>query len=456
MSVTADAAPPGRRVDRGTVTDVSYHGDCYRLDIASGDRRLHVKVPRESGAGMAPGQTVTLAWRPDAARLLAADDGADRHAGRGLSDVGGRPGSALATPGRPAARGWLLPAALLAAGDGLDLRVLPAAARPDVLAQPRGEGFSLAPYATLLTSPLYTKVLLTTLKLAGIATVCALLLAYPIAFTLTVAGPRLRGAILLFVLIPYWVDIIVRSFSWLILLGDNGLINKTLIGLGLIGEPLSLLYSTFSVLVAMTQILLPITIVTLFGAMLRIDLTLLSAAKIHGASDWQAFRTVFFPLSLPGVYGAGLLAFILALGFYVTPALLGSPKETMIAQTIMIDASQLLDWAQASAAGTVLLVIVVAIADRLQPLLQPRPAVGRLRAMSALAGRLGLGAAVAAIIVYLVFPVVVVVAISFSAGNFLRFPPPGLSLRWYQSHFRAIPNGSARCGSPCGSALSRR
>jgi putative spermidine/putrescine transport system permease protein len=224
------------------------------------------------------------------------------------------------------------------------------------------EGSSLAPYATLLTSPLYTKVLLTTLRLASIATACALVLAYPIAFTLTVAGPRLRGAILLFVLIPYWVDIIVRSFSWLILLGDNGLINKTLIGLGLIGEPLSLLYSTFSVLVAMTQILLPITIVTLFGAMLRIDLTLLSAAKIHGASDWQAFRAVFFPLSLPGVYGAGLLAFILALGFYVTPALLGSPKETMIAQTIMIDASQLLDWAQASAAGTVLLVIVVAIA----------------------------------------------------------------------------------------------
>jgi ABC-type spermidine/putrescine transport system permease subunit I len=224
------------------------------------------------------------------------------------------------------------------------------------------EGVSLAPYATLLTSPLYTKVLLTTVKLASIATVCALVLAYPIAYTLTVSGPRLRAAILLFVLIPYWVDIIVRSFSWLIMLGDNGLINKALIGLGLINEPLALLYTTFSVLVAMTQILLPITIVTLFGAMLRIDLTLLSAAKIHGAGDWQAFRTVFFPLSLPGVYGAGLLAFILALGFYVTPALLGSPKETMIAQTIMVDASQLLDWAQASAAGSVLLVITIAIA----------------------------------------------------------------------------------------------
>src|SRR5207302_683907 len=135
-----------------------------------------------------------------------------------------------------------------------------------------------------------------------------------------------------------------------------------LLGLGVIGAPLQLLYNPFSVLLAMVQILLPLTTVTLFGAMLRIDRTLIAAAKIHGAGDWQAFRTVFFPLSLPGVYGAGLLAFILALGFYVTPALLGSPKETMIAQTIMIDASQLLDWAQASAAGTVLLVIVVAIA----------------------------------------------------------------------------------------------
>lgn len=224
------------------------------------------------------------------------------------------------------------------------------------------EGFSLAPYATLFTSPLYVKVLLTTLKMASIATVCALVLAYPIAYTLTVTGGKLRGAILLFILIPYWVDIIVRSFSWLIMLGDNGLINKALIGLGLIGEPLALLYNSFSVLVAMTQILLPITIVTLFGAMLRIDRTLIAAATIHGAGEWQAFRHVFFPLSLPGVYGAGLLAFILALGFYVTPALLGSPKETMIAQTIMIDASQLLDWAQASAAGAVLLLITTVIA----------------------------------------------------------------------------------------------
>jgi putative spermidine/putrescine transport system permease protein len=224
------------------------------------------------------------------------------------------------------------------------------------------EGFSLETYSTLFTSPLYTKVMLTTVKTAAIATIGALVLAYPIAYTLTISGGKVRGLILVFVLIPYWVDIIVRSFSWLILLGDNGIVNNALIGLGIVNSPLQLLYNPFSVLLAMVQILLPLTTVTLFGAMLRIDRTLIAAAKIHGASGWQAFRTVFFPLSLPGVYGAGLLVFVLALGFYVTPALLGSPRETMIAQTIMVEASQLLDWPQASAAGAVLLVITTAIA----------------------------------------------------------------------------------------------
>ncbi len=224
------------------------------------------------------------------------------------------------------------------------------------------QGFSFAAYAVLFTSPLYTKVMLTTVKMACIATVLALMLAYPIAYVLTISGGKLRALVLVFVLIPYWVDIIVRSFSWLILLGDHGLVNKLLIALGIVHAPLELLYNPFSVLVAMVQILLPLTTVILFGAMLRIDRTLIAAAKIHGASGWQAFRTVFFPLSLPGVYGAGLLVFVLSLGFYVTPALLGSPRETMIAQTIMVEASQLLDWNAASAAGFMLLVITTLIA----------------------------------------------------------------------------------------------
>jgi len=224
------------------------------------------------------------------------------------------------------------------------------------------EGFSLETYGVLFTSPLYTKVMLTTVKTAAIASIGALVLAYPLAYALTVSSRALRAFILVLVLVPYWVDIIVRSFSWLILLGDNGLVNKALIALGLVASPLELLYNAASVLIAMVQILLPLATIVLFGAMLRIDRTLIAAAKIHGAGAWQAFRIIFFPLSLPGVYGAGLLVFVLALGFYVTPALLGSPRETMIAQTIMVDATQLLDWPQASAAGAVLLLITTAVA----------------------------------------------------------------------------------------------
>ena len=161
--------------------------------------------------------------------------------------------------------------------------------------------------------------------------------------------------------IPYWVDVIVRSFSWLIVLGDNGILNKALMQIGLTGQPLPLLYNLVSVLLAMVQILLPMMIITLFGAMLRIDRNLLLAAKIHGATDFQAFRSVFFPLSLPGVYGACLLVFVIGLGFYVTPALLGSPAETMISQTIMIEATENFDYERASAAGVLLLLITIAI-----------------------------------------------------------------------------------------------
>lgn len=228
-------------------------------------------------------------------------------------------------------------------------------------------GLSFALYSELATSPLYIKVILTTLKIVTLTTIITLVLGYPVAYALTIGSGWTRIIILSLVTIPYWVDVIVRSFSWLIVLGDNGIINRTLMQIGLIGRPVPLLYNLTSVLLAMIQILLPMMIVTLFGAMLRIDRNLLLAAKIHGATDFQAFCRVFLPLSLPGVIAACLLVFVIGLGFYVTPALLGSPAQTMISQTIMIEASENLDYERASAAGVLLLIITVAIimvADR--------------------------------------------------------------------------------------------
>jgi putative spermidine/putrescine transport system permease protein len=219
----------------------------------------------------------------------------------------------------------------------------------------------IAPYLQVFSTPLYLRVFGTTLKICTITTMACLLLGYPIAHALTTSGPTLRVLLLPLVVLPYWLDYIVRSYSWLILLGRRGLVNNLLVGLGVIDAPLKLLYNLFSVTTGMVQILLPLMILTLFGAMLRIDRTLLDAASIHGAGRWNAFRTVFFPLSLPGVYGACLLVFVTSLGFYITPALLGGPEQTMISQSIMILASELLDWPGASAAGVLLLAVTLAL-----------------------------------------------------------------------------------------------
>jgi len=219
----------------------------------------------------------------------------------------------------------------------------------------------LQPYATILTSAIYLKVLLTTLKICVITTVGCLILGYPVAYVLTTARPSTRAVLLILVVLPYWLDFIVRSYSWMILLGRHGLINQLVTGLGISSTSLPLLYNLFSVSIGMIQILLPLTILTLFSTMVRIDRRLVDAATIHGASPWRAFRTVFLPLSLPGVYAACLLLFVSALGFYVTPALLGGPEQTMISQTIMVIASDLLDWPLASAAGVLLLVVTTSL-----------------------------------------------------------------------------------------------
>jgi ABC-type spermidine/putrescine transport system permease subunit I len=225
----------------------------------------------------------------------------------------------------------------------------------------RGGAFTLAYYQDLFTSPLYVGVMLTTFDISVLVTAASLLLGYPVAYLLATGSARLRALLLLLVILPYWLDYIVRSYSWMVLLGRMGLVNRALMDLGLTAEPLSILYTRWSVAVGMVQILLPLMVLTLYAAMLRIDQSLLLAAAAHGARPWQSFWRVFFPLSLPGVYGACLLTFVTSLGFYITPALLGGRKDTMISQLIVTVSSEMLDWSLASAVSVVLLLVSLAI-----------------------------------------------------------------------------------------------
>lgn len=221
-------------------------------------------------------------------------------------------------------------------------------------------GLTVASYRELFGTPLYLRVIATTFKFGLWTTAGCLLLGYPVALLLLRARGIWRNLFLLLVLMPYWLDFIVRSYAWMILLERNGAINHLLLFLGLIHEPRSMLSSDFAVAVGMIQVMLPLMILSLYAGMRRIDPQLLQAAQVHGAGPWRTFRSIFLPLSMPGVVAGSLLTFVNAIGFYVTPALLGGPKQTLISQTIDMLASQLLDWPLASAAAMLLLVLTVA------------------------------------------------------------------------------------------------
>jgi ABC-type spermidine/putrescine transport system permease subunit I len=237
-----------------------------------------------------------------------------------------------------------------------------------VLLRSFGEnGFSLSAYQQLVSVPLYQAVMLTTLRTAATVTVACLLLGYPLAYVMSQAGRVLRIVLLVLVLVPFWVSLLIRSYAWMVLLQRNGLINDSLRQLGLIGGPLDLIRNPLSVTVGMTHALLPYVVLPLFAVMLGIDRRLLQAAASLGASPLAQFWRVFLPLSLPGVVAGGLLVFILALGFFITPSLLGGPKDTMIAMLISQQTSSLLNWPLAAALSAVLLTVTLVlyiVADR--------------------------------------------------------------------------------------------
>lgn len=212
------------------------------------------------------------------------------------------------------------------------------------------------------------RVLGNTFWIAGLSTVVCLIVGYPYAYLMNLVRPRIAGLLLIAVLIPFWSSLLVRTYAWQVILRDTGLINQTLIGAGIIEEPLTLLRTTLGVLLGMSQILLPFMVLPLYSVMRRIDPEYTRAAANLGASPVSAFVRVFVPLSLPGVFAGSLLVFVLALGFYITPALLGSPRDTMISEFIVntVEGGSL-DWGLGSAMAMVLMgltLLVLFIASR--------------------------------------------------------------------------------------------
>ena len=174
----------------------------------------------------------------------------------------------------------------------------------------------------------------TTNVIALVVTVCTLIVGYPLSFALSRAKGLALSLILICIVIPYFTSVVVRTYAWMVLLGRNGVINQFLLWTGLIDQPLSLMYNRLGVVIGMTYVLLPYMVLTLFGAMKAVDMRLLLAAEGMGAKPLAVFTKVFFPLTLHGVMAGSLIVFILAIGFFITPALMGGTGDIMMATLI--------------------------------------------------------------------------------------------------------------------------
>jgi ABC-type spermidine/putrescine transport system permease subunit I len=220
---------------------------------------------------------------------------------------------------------------------------------------------SLVNYRRLVEQPSYGRIFLATFEISALATAISIILGYPLAYVLSQLRPRLANLCMIGVLMPFWTSILVRTYAWLVLLQRQGLINSWGIKLGLWDEPLTLVHNLTGTLIGMVHIMLPFLVLPLYGSMRAIDRDYLKAAANLGASPIRAFWVVFFPLSLPGLFAGTLIVFILCLGFYVTPAVLGGGKVIMVANRIANDIEIFFNWGAASALGVVLLVLTAIV-----------------------------------------------------------------------------------------------
>ncbi|SFN96441.1 putative spermidine/putrescine transport system permease protein [Bradyrhizobium sp. Rc3b] len=332
--------------------------------------------------------------------------------------------------------------------------------------------FSLANYEAFFRQGANVRVLFQTIEVSLVVTAICVIIGYPTAYLMASAPKNLRTALIVLVVIPYLTSLLVRTYAWIVILGDRGMVNNVLLELGLISSPLPLIYNRMAVYVGMVQIMLPLMILPLVTVMVSIDRSLVAAARSMGAQPSAAFWRVFFPLSLPGVRSGSLLVFVLCLGFYITPAALGGLRDAMLSTFIAAQVETSFNMARTATSAFILLGIAAVmlaifgldLAGTQGRAVRPMPEsswkpVRLLSAIKRFSNELAASyrakrwnaklyqasnirrrtiaraVFVVSVMLFLLLPSVVVVIMSFSAGEFLTFPPPGISLKWYRSFF---------------------
>ncbi len=225
--------------------------------------------------------------------------------------------------------------------------------------------YKLMPSGEIIKQPeemqVYIPILQRTFKIALIITVLTFLLGYPVAYYLSLIPLKKASVLLIFVLLPFWTSLLVRTTAWIAILQSNGVVNQTLMSLHIIDKPLDIIYNQFSTILAMTHILLPFMILPLYSVMKGIDASYVRAAQSLGANPFKAFIQVYFPLSLPGLSAGALLVFIIAIGYYITPALIGGVDGQLISNLVAYHMRSTNNWELAAALGSVLLILIIAL-----------------------------------------------------------------------------------------------
>lgn len=269
-------------------------------------------------------------------------------------------------------------------GEAGTWRRLQRAARPfTLLYLLRAADLDQTPEGSIVAVPadqaIFRELFLRTLEISLHVTILCLVIGYPVAWTLTVLPRFWAGVATALVLVPFWMSVLVRTAAWLILLQREGPLNDLLVALHLAGGPVQMIFTRGAVYIAMVQVLLPFVVVPLVGVMRRIEPAYLQAAESLGAGAWARFQRVYFPMTAPGVAAGGLITFMMAVGFYITPALVGGPREQMVSTWIASSINDDLNWGMAAALAVGLLGMTVAVIA-LARLLLPHPAIpGRVK-----------------------------------------------------------------------------
>jgi putative spermidine/putrescine transport system permease protein len=219
----------------------------------------------------------------------------------------------------------------------------------------------LGQYVRVFTDETVRAVVIRTVRICTIVTLASVALAYAIAYNWVFGPPGRQRLIEYCVLIPFWISVLIRAFGWLILLRNNGIINSALMDIGLISRPIPMVRNEFGSIVGMTHFLVPFAVFPLASAMRQVDARVLQAASGLGAGRMRIFWTVTVPMTLPGIFGAAVIVFVFALGFFITPAILSGGRSVMVAEFIYLQLFQTVNWGLASALSVMLLVVVVVL-----------------------------------------------------------------------------------------------